>query len=71
MTRVRDATQRDVEQLKRENRELKQLLADLPLEAYRLKKNPSRCLRSPTVPADERCGEGKPTYRCSLIPLPK
>ena len=35
---VRDATQREVEQLKRENGELKQLVADLSLEAYRLKK---------------------------------
>ena len=35
---VRDATQREVEQLKRENGELKQLVADLSLQAYRLKK---------------------------------
>ena len=35
---VRDATQREVEQLKREDGELKQLVADLSLEAYRLKK---------------------------------
>ena len=34
---VRDATQREVEQLKRENGELKQLVADLSLEVYRLK----------------------------------
>ena len=35
---VRDATRQQVEQLKRENGELKLLVADLSLEAYRLKK---------------------------------
>ena len=35
---VRDATQQEVQQLKRENGELKELVADLSLEAYRLKK---------------------------------
>ena len=35
---VRDATQHEVGQLKRENGELKELVADLLLEAYRLKK---------------------------------
>ena len=35
---VRDATQQEVQQLKRENGELKQLVADLSLEAYRLNK---------------------------------
>ena len=35
---VRDVTQQEVQQLKRENRELRQLVADLSLEAYRLKK---------------------------------
>jgi len=35
---VRDATRQQVEQLKRENGELKQLEAELSLEAYRLKK---------------------------------
>ena len=35
---VRDATQHEVGQLKRENGELKELVADLSLEAYRLKK---------------------------------
>ena len=35
---VRDATQQEVGQLKRENGELKELVADLSLEAYRLKK---------------------------------
>ena len=35
---VRDATRQEVGDLKRENSELKQLVADLSLEAYRLKK---------------------------------
>ena len=36
---VRDATRQEIHALKRENGELKQLVADLSLEAYRLKKN--------------------------------
>jgi transposase len=36
---VRDATRQEVDGLKRENNELKQLVADLSLEAYRLKKH--------------------------------
>ena len=36
---VRDATQQEVHQLKRENVELKQLVAELSLEGYRLKNN--------------------------------
>ena len=35
---VGDATRQEVHQLKRENVELKQLVADLSLEGYRLKK---------------------------------
>ena len=35
---VRDATQREVQQLRRENAELKQLVGDLSLEVYRIKK---------------------------------
>jgi transposase len=35
---VRDATRQEIDQLRRENAELKQLVADLSLEAYRLKK---------------------------------
>ncbi len=35
---VRDATQHEVQQLRRENAELKQLVGDLSLEASRLKK---------------------------------
>ena len=35
---MRDATRLEIQGLNRENGELKQLLADLPLEVYRLKK---------------------------------
>ena len=35
---VRDATRHEIDGIKRENTELKQLVADLSLEAYRLKK---------------------------------
>ena len=35
---VRDATRQEIEALKRENGELKQLVADLSLDVYRLKK---------------------------------
>ena len=35
---VRDATRQEIEQIKRENAELKNLVADLSLEVYRLKK---------------------------------
>ena len=35
---VRDATRQEIDELKRENNELKQLVADLSLEVYRLKK---------------------------------
>ena len=45
---VRDATQQEVQQLKRENGELKQLVADLSLEAYRLKKTAIPILQNVT-----------------------
>ena len=35
---VRDATRQEIEQIKRENTDLKYLVADLSLEGYRLKK---------------------------------
>jgi cell division protein FtsB len=35
---VRDATREEIQALKRENGELKQLVAELSLEVYRLKK---------------------------------
>ena len=40
---VRDATRQEIQQLRRENNELKQVVADLSLEAYRLKKRLSQC----------------------------
>ena len=45
---LRDATQQEVQQLKRENGELKQLVADLSLEAYRLKKTAVPILQDAT-----------------------
>ena len=39
---VRDATRQEIHALKRENGELKQVVADLSLDAYRLKKRPCR-----------------------------
>ena len=68
---VRDATQHEVGQLKRENGELKELVADLSLEAYRLKKGPSTCPRTPPVPADERPGEGRGSYQSILVSPPQ
>jgi transposase len=35
---ARDATRQEIDEIKRENAELKHLVADLSLEAYRLKK---------------------------------
>ena len=35
---VRDATRQEIEQIRRENTELKHLVADLSLDVYRLKK---------------------------------
>ena len=68
---VRDATRQEIHDLKRENGELKQLVAELSLEGYRLKTRPSRCLRTPPVPADERRGEGRGTYQSSLVCAPQ
>ena len=51
---VRDATGQEIQQLRRENEELEQLVADLSLEVYRLKKRPYQCFRTASVPADER-----------------
>ena len=51
---VRDATRQEIQDLKRENGELKQLVAELSLEVYRLKKRPYQCPRTASVPADER-----------------
>ena len=51
---VRDATRQEIQDLKRENGELKQLVAELSLEVYRLKKTAYQCPRTASVPADER-----------------
>ena len=64
---VRDATRQEVHQLKRENGELEQLVADMSLEGYRLKTWPYQCLRAPTVSADERRGEGGGADHGSLV----
>ena len=64
---VRDATQQEVHQLKRENVELKQLVAELSLEGYRLKKRPYRYLMPTPIPEDERFGEEGGTCQGSLV----
>ena len=57
---VRDATRQEVHQLKRENGELKQMVADMSLEVYRLK-------RAPVVSADEQHRESRGTHRGGLV----
>ena len=52
--RVRDATRQEIQDFKRENGELRQLVAELSLEVYRLEKRLYRCLRPVSVPTDER-----------------
>jgi transposase-like protein len=68
---ARDATQQEVQHLKRENGELKQLVAELALEVFRLKKQPSRCRRTPPAPADERHREGGSPGQGHLIASPQ
>ena len=51
---VRDATRQEIQDLKRENGELKQLVAELSLEVYRLRKTAIPMPRTASVPADER-----------------
>jgi transposase len=53
---VRDATRQEIEQIKRENTELKHLVADLSLEVYRLKKQLFHHCRTATATAHECCG---------------
>ena len=48
---VRDATRQEIDQIKRENADLKDLVADLSLEVYRLKKT--------AIPLLESNGAGK------------
>jgi len=43
---IRDATRQEIEQIKRENAELKHLVADLSLDVYRLKKTAIPLLES-------------------------
>ena len=47
---VRDATRQEIDELKRESTDLKHLVADLSLEAYRLKKT--------AIPPLDRNGDG-------------
>ena len=47
---IRDATRQEIEGLKRDNTELKQLVADLSLDVYRLKKT--------AIPPLDRNGDG-------------
>jgi transposase len=54
---IRDATRQEIEQIKRENAELKHLVADLSLEVYRLKKQLFHGWKIATVPAHECCGK--------------
>ena len=54
---VRDATQREIQQLKHENGELKQLVPELSLDVHRLKKRRSPC-STMSVSEGERHTEG-------------
>ena len=56
---VRDATRQEIEQIKRENTDLKHLVADLSLEVYRLKKRLFLYWRTTTVPANEYYRQGR------------
>ena len=64
---LRDAAQQEVHQLKRENGELKQLVAELSLEGYRLKKTAIPTPQETPVPEDERRGEDGGTCQGSLV----
>jgi transposase len=55
---ARDATRQEIEQIKRENTDLKHLVADLSLEGYRLKKQLFLSWRTTKAPAHECRGEG-------------
>ena len=52
---VRDATCQEIEHLKRENYDLKQLVAGISLEVHRLKERPSQPSKGPQ--AHQRPGE--------------
>ena len=73
---VRDAAQQEVQALRRENLELKQLVAELSLEGHRPKKRLFRYPMPPSVPTDERHGEGGGTgqggfFRSSQVQGPR
>ena len=61
---VRDATQQEVQALRLENVEFKQLVAEFYLEGYRLKKRPSR--RATTQSAPE--APMQPTHAPEAVP---
>jgi transposase len=46
---IRDATRQEIESLKRENHDLKELVADLSLEVYRFKKTAIPTLENTSV----------------------
>ena len=54
-----------------ENLELKQLVAGLSLEVYRLEKQPHQCLRAPAVSADEWLKEAEVLARVASSSVPK
>ena len=47
---VRDATRQEIEHLKRENYDLKQLVAGISLEVHRFKQRPSQPSKGPSLP---------------------
>jgi transposase len=63
---VRDATRQEVQELKREDDEFKQLVVELSLQVQRLKKRRSRCRGTAPVSTDERrreeCGSGQGSF---------
>ena len=52
---VRDATRQEIDQLRSENSELKELVGELSLELHRIKKQPCHPCTT-TAPAHERSG---------------
>ena len=63
---VRDATRQEIQDLKRENGELKQLVAELSLEVYRLKKTAIPMPQNGVGTSGRRC-EGDGPGQCSRI----
>ena len=69
---VRDATQVEVEGLKQQNEQLKQLVAELSLEVLVLKKRPSPSFAETAVRSDESGGEGfSHCARALVAPAPQ